>query len=121
MNVNSRRDCSKRVLLFLVLSCAPRFFAVAADDIRAVDGGRSPNGQFEVVNVWGPMNYDGNHDRVPHFELRDRSGNTIISELSIEQLQPPFGFFGAFQVLWRSDSRFVAIATETSKFTIHVR
>jgi hypothetical protein len=51
--------------------------------------------------------------------LRNKSGNTLISELSIAQLQPPFGFLGAFQVLWRPDSRFVAIAVETSKFTIH--
>jgi hypothetical protein len=107
------------VLLAFIFCRASNVVAIAASDTETVDGGRSPNGQFEVVRVWGPMNYGGSHDLVPHFELRNKSGNRLISELSSAQLQPPFGFLGAFQVLWRPDSRFVAIAVETSKFTIH--
>lgn len=105
------------VFLFLMFCC--KSHVLAANDAEAIDGGRSPNRQFEVVKVWGPMNDGGNRDLVPHFELQDNSGNTLISELSIPQLQSPFGFLGAFKVLWRPDSRFVAIAVETSKFTIH--
>jgi hypothetical protein len=119
MNMKLKLDCLKLVLLFLMFCRVSHVLAIAASDAEAVDGGRSPNGQFEVVKVWEPMNYGGNQDLVPHFELRNNSGNTLISELSIAQLQPPFGFLGAFQVLWRSDSRFVAIATETAKYTIH--
>jgi hypothetical protein len=111
--------CFRLVLLSFIFCCVSNVLAIAASDAEPIDGGPSPNGQYQVVKVWGPMNDGGNQDIVPHFELRNKSGKTLISELSIAQLQPPFGFLGAFQVLWRSDSRFVAIATETSKYTIH--
>ena len=89
-----------------------------------VSGGRSPNGEFEVVEVGLDMNAGGNYPyRESHFEIHDRSGKTIVSELALEDLtftlngSPGIHVFGdARKVLWRSDSRYVAIETETSKF-----
>jgi len=104
-----------RVLTFLILLAVARSSAAAAN-VEAIEDGRSPNGQFEVVNVL-VVKMDGT---VPynerHFEIRIKSGHTIIS-----QSREVFGAEGATKVMWRPDSRFVAIAVKTSKFAIQTK
>jgi hypothetical protein len=99
----------------------------AGTKIWTVDGNRSPDGQFEVVNVTKPLINDaGNHYRGTHFEIRAKSGQVIASEYAIKDPaftsdHPPGDDVndGAEKVLWRPDGRFVAISIQTSKFAIH--
>jgi len=89
-----------------------------------VPGGRSPNGEFDVVDVDLDMVAGGDYPyRERHFEIHDKSGKTLISELSLEDLtftsddSPGTHVFGgAWKAVWRADSCFVAIETYTSKF-----
>ena len=71
-------------------------------------GGCSPDHQIEVVNI---HNGEGGY-----FEIRDASGKSIFSDKSLdgEFFCPDF----AWDVLWRSDSKFVAIAFGTTKFSV---
>ena len=110
----------KRLVILLSILTAS-LESVALGD---VEGGRSPNGEFEVTNVDLDVVLDGDyHSHKPHFELHDKLGQTIVSELSLKDLTltldnpPGIHVFGAaWRVLWRADSRFVAIETYTSKF-----
>ena len=101
--------------------------ANGAGEVQRLEGGRSPDGQFEVVNVsLHRTNNTGYRYQETYFEIREKSGQVIASEYSIKDLvfttddsSGDHVYDGADKVLWRSDSRFVAISTRTSKFAVH--
>ena len=97
----------KRALLITALLLAPHLSRAAEYD-EPIEGGRSPNRQIEVINI---HNGEGGY-----FVIRNKSGETIFSEKS---LRKEFDFaHSAWAVLWRADSRFVAIAFGTTKFCV---
>src|SRR5690242_8238524 len=96
----------RRALLITILLLAQHLSRAAEYDEPV--GGRSPDGQFEVINI-----HDGEGG---YFVIRNKSGETIFCEKS---LRDEFGFaYAAWNVLWRGDSRFVAIAFSTTKFCV---
>src|SRR5437588_4118783 len=97
-------------VLFLIALCFIRHSSHATESgATPIEEGKSPDGQMEVVSVPGA---DGSH-----FEIRTSSGATVFSE---ESLKEEFGGRASFAetVLWRPDSRFVAIAFGTYKFAV---
>jgi hypothetical protein len=115
----------KRVFLLLTLCVSVRLSA-AERAVETLEGGRSPNGQLEVVNVATFKASDNDYPNPErHFEIRTKSGGIVLSQLSLKDLTDVndsgaiFVFDGAWKVLWRADSRFVAISTRTSKFATH--
>lgn len=97
--------------LIILAFCVAATLAKADSRDGLYEGGRSPDGQLEV---WGI--HDGNGG---HFVVRDSSGKTIFSE---ESLRDEFGgvALSACKVLWRSDSHLVAIAFNTTKFSVEL-
>jgi hypothetical protein len=96
-----------RALLFIVFFFAQHLCNATEYD-ESIEGGRSPDRQFEVINK-----HDGEGG---YFVIRNNSVETIFSEKS---LRNEFGFaYAAWNVVWRSDSRFVAIAFSTTKFCV---
>lgn len=112
-----------KYVLLLVTLCASFSLSAAYGIVETIEGGRSPNAQLEVVNIVTPKTSDEDYPNPErHFEIRDKSGQTVISELSLKDLTDTndsgkiFAFADAGKVLWRPDSRMVAISTRTSKF-----
>jgi hypothetical protein len=95
--------------LFIVGLCFAFQLSRAAEYDEPIEGGRAPDGQFVVMNI---HNGEGGY-----FVIRNRSGETVFSETS---LRDEFGglAYSAWDALWRSDSRFVAIAFGTTKFSV---
>jgi hypothetical protein len=115
-----------KAFLLLLIVCMGVRSSAANPDIERIEGGRSPNGQFDVVNVTTHKTSDGNYPNPErHFEVRTKSGETVLSQLSFKDLisrnsseDAKYTFAGASKVLWRADSHFVAISTQTSKLAI---
>ena len=113
-----------RVLFALILLVACCRLDAADSGLDTIDGGKSPSGQFEVINVWRSSKLNSGFPiTLRHFEIRNKSGEILVSELSLQDLLRSYNdssdihvFGDAHKVLWRSDSRFVAISTRTSKF-----
>jgi len=111
-----------RLSIILVVVAMSSFLRSIASDtsgiagkVVPIEGGTSPNGMFEVVNIY-PKN-EGQW----HFEIRSKSGDTLISEMALDDLvmtdeSGKYLFWPASTVLWRPNSRWVAISTRRSKF-----
>jgi hypothetical protein len=100
-----------RAFLLILVLVLPHVSRGTADDMlmEEVEGaGRSPDRQMEVVNI-----HDGNGG---YFVIHDSSGAIIFSEKSFSD-EFPYARF-AWKALWSPDSRFVAIAFGTSKFSV---
>jgi hypothetical protein len=99
----------RRFLLLIAFSLAANLGRAAEYGEPPIEGGKSPDGRIEVVNI-----HDGNGG---YFEIRTGSGATLFSEKS---LRKEFGGRAEFaeNVLWRKDSRLVAIAFGTYKFAV---
>lgn len=83
--------------------------SVVAEELDPLDGGKSPDGKLEVVNV-----HDGNGG---YFEVRTAAGSVLFSEKTLNDryaVTPR----AAWQVLWGADSQWVAIAFGTTKFSV---
>lgn len=80
-----------------------------ADNVEAVDQGKSSDGQMQVVNV-----QDGNGG---YFEIRTASGCVLFSEKSLNDRYPVTPS-RAWHALWSTDSQWVAIAFGTTKFSV---
>ncbi len=101
-------------ILLLIAFCLTAHLSRAAEYVESpVETGKSPDGQMDVVNI-----HDGEGG---YFVIRNNSNSTIFSEKS---LNDEFGDqivvrpSAAQTVLWRPDSRFVAIAFPTYTFAV---
>ena len=95
------------LIVFVFLAAATLGKANEYDEV--IQGGRSPDREIEVVNI---HNGEGGY-----FVIRNSSGETIFSEKSLGDEFGGLAHF-AWKVLWRPDSRLVAIAFGTSKFSV---
>jgi hypothetical protein len=97
----------RRTLLIIAFLLAQHLSGAAEYD-ELIEGGRAPDHRFEVINI-----HDGEGG---YFVIRNKLAETMFSEKS---LRDEFGFaYAAWSVLWRADSRFVAIAFSTTKFCV---
>lgn len=96
----------RALILSLALLAAPHCCDAVEYD-EPIEKGHSPDRQFDVVNI---HNGEGGY-----FVIRNSAGETVFSEKS---LPVTFAFANAAsEVLWRADSRFVAISFSPSKFS----
>ena len=108
-------QCIKVLLiLFALMTLGVRMHA---EEMAVEPPAKSPNDRYVVVNV---LTKDISDDR-KHFEIQSVSGEILASELDQKDLAQNQGdglffFEAAEDVLWRPDSKMVAITTRTSKF-----
>ncbi len=103
----------------LILVAGLLIYSAAGDEIERVEGGKSPNKQFEVVNIHSVKNGDdGSPYDERHFAIRKKSGELFTPEVSLNVPMYHRGY-EAQKVLWRGDSRFVAISIQPTKFATH--
>jgi hypothetical protein len=97
---------TRALLIFLLITAQSLTNATEID--VPINGGRSPDRQLEVVNI--------NDSEGGYFVIRSSSRETIFSGKS---LRDEFQFaWIAWDVLWRSDSRFVAISFHTTQVCV---
>jgi hypothetical protein len=117
-------------IMLVVFAMSPSLRSIAsntstiAGKVEPIEGGASPNGMFEVINVLlTATDATGFSYNDWHFEIRSKGGETLVSELSLPELiawtdSNKHAFGGGETVLWRPNSRWVAISTRTSKFSV---
>ena len=92
---------------FIIILLLAMHDCYAAESNPSIENGRSPDGMMEVVNINAG---DG------RFIIINDKGETLFSGESIQDKYINNIAFPVWKVLWRHDSKFVAIAFSTSKF-----